>query len=174
MYMLEPSLSITEAATAGSAAGALQFVHFPDQGETLHIQGVSVRILVDGRTTSEKWALVEYSVPAFLQGPAPHWHKVTTESFFVLGGTLTFLINDETIVAPAGTFVMVPVGVVHTFYNREAVPATCLIFISPAGFEDYFREVAALWAAGAQGPPVDPTLLPALPARYDTFAPESV
>jgi mannose-6-phosphate isomerase-like protein (cupin superfamily) len=37
--------------------------------------------------------------------------------FYVLEGTLTMRLGDETTELPAGSFVCVPPGVVHTFSN---------------------------------------------------------
>ena len=50
----------------------------------------------------------------------------------------------------------------HTFWNAGDTPARILEIISPAGFENYFRE---LGAELINGPP-DPQRLAALCARY--------
>src|SRR3954447_14882861 len=49
----------------------------------------------------------------------------------------------ETIAAPAGTYAVVPPGVVHTFSNPADAPARFLSAHVPGGFEQYFREIAA-------------------------------
>ena len=70
------------------------------------------------------------------------------ESFYVLDGTLTMRLGDETTELPAGSFVCVPPGVVHTFSNPTAVPVRFLNFNTPAGWENYMRDLAVVLAKG--------------------------
>ena len=48
-------------------------------------------------------------------------------------------------IAKAGTWVRKPRHQWHTFWNADDVPCEIIEIISPAGFENYFREVAAAW-----------------------------
>jgi oxalate decarboxylase/phosphoglucose isomerase-like protein (cupin superfamily) len=41
----------------------------------------------------------------------------------------------------AGSFVLIPRGTVHTFWNAGSTPAKLLVIFSPAGFEQFFVEV---------------------------------
>jgi Cupin domain len=50
----------------------------------------------------------------------------------------------------------------HTFWNAGDTPARVLEIISPAGFENYFRELGAELVSG----PPDPQRLAALRASY--------
>ena len=68
-------------------------------------------------------------------GPEPHVHRDEDDAFYVLDGELTFLLGDEDVAAPAGTFVLVPPGVEHTFANRTAEPVRVLNIHAPAGFD---------------------------------------
>jgi hypothetical protein len=45
-----------------------------------------------------------------------------------------------------------PRGVAHAFWNAGERPARLLELISPAGFEGYFEEAAALFASGSPDP----------------------
>ena len=54
---------------------------------------------------------------------------------YVLEGDVTFVLEDDEIVAAPGTFVLVPPGVEHTFANRTAEPARILNIHAPAGFD---------------------------------------
>ena len=47
--------------------------------------------------------------------------------------------------AGAGTWVFKPRKQWHTFWNAGETPCEIIEVISPAGFEEYFREVAAAW-----------------------------
>jgi oxalate decarboxylase/phosphoglucose isomerase-like protein (cupin superfamily) len=62
---------------------------------------------------------------------------------------MTFLIDGCEHVARAGSFVFVPRGVAHTFWNAGAAPARQLTVFTPAGIEDYFAEVSLVLASGA-------------------------
>jgi mannose-6-phosphate isomerase-like protein (cupin superfamily) len=69
------------------------------------------------------------------EGPEAHVHEDEDDAFYVLDGELTFLLGDEEVAAPAGTFVLVPPGVVHTFANRTGTPVRILNVHAPAGFD---------------------------------------
>ena len=49
--------------------------------------------------------------------------------------------------AGPGDLVFKPRGIAHAFWNAGDEPARLLELISPAGFENYFRELAPLLAA---------------------------
>ena len=68
-------------------------------------------------------------------GPEPHVHEDEDDSFYILDGELTFLLGDREVRAPAGTFVLVPPGVLHTFANRTDTPVRILNIHAPAGFD---------------------------------------
>jgi mannose-6-phosphate isomerase-like protein (cupin superfamily) len=68
-------------------------------------------------------------------GPEPHVHHDEDDSFYVLAGEMTFVLGDEDVNAPAGTFVLVPPGVLHTFVNRSDKEARILNIHAPAGFD---------------------------------------
>ena len=73
----------------------------------------------------------------------PHIHQAEEEAWYVLEGELTFRIEDRTIPAPAGSFILVPRGTLHSFANTGG-PARYLQLFSPGGMERYFAERAAL------------------------------
>ena len=69
------------------------------------------------------------------EGPELHVHADEDDSFYVLEGELTFIHDDDEVVAGPGTFVLVPPGVPHTFANRTATPVRVLNIHAPAGFD---------------------------------------
>jgi mannose-6-phosphate isomerase-like protein (cupin superfamily) len=70
------------------------------------------------------------------EGPPAHVHDAEDDAFYVLDGELTFMVGeDREVAAPAGTFVLVPPGVRHTFANRTAEPVRILNIHAPAGFD---------------------------------------
>jgi mannose-6-phosphate isomerase-like protein (cupin superfamily) len=68
-------------------------------------------------------------------GPAAHVHEQEDDAFYVLDGEIEFRVDDEDVPAPAGTFVLVPPGVPHTFANRTSTPVRILNIHAPAGFD---------------------------------------
>ena len=64
-----------------------------------------------------------------------HVHEDEDDSFYILEGELTFLLGEETVAAPPGTFVLVPPGAQHGFRNDGAVPVRMLNVHAPAGFD---------------------------------------
>ena len=68
-------------------------------------------------------------------GPPPHVHDDEDDAFYVLDGEITFVLGDEEVPAPTGTFVLVPPEVEHTFVNRTDRPVRILNIHAPAGFD---------------------------------------
>jgi mannose-6-phosphate isomerase-like protein (cupin superfamily) len=145
----------------------VDLVKVSGEGRSITLRGVTVTHKADSADTNGAWSLLEYQAPPHFEGPARHWHAQTTEAFYVLEGTLTFVIAEQTITAGPGAFVNVPPGVWHTFLNATAEPVRFLTFCSPGGFEQYFDDLLALVASEATWPPQDMGKLEALWARYD-------
>jgi mannose-6-phosphate isomerase-like protein (cupin superfamily) len=83
-----------------------------------------------------------------------HVHYADDEAWYVLEGTLGFSRGDEQLEAPAGSAVLVPRGVVHTYWNAGGSRCRYLIVLTP-------RLTALI--EGLHEPGVD---VPALFARY--------
>jgi mannose-6-phosphate isomerase-like protein (cupin superfamily) len=98
-------------------------VHRPGQGEIHKLgSGSSVTIKAAGEHTGGTFFLSDSVIEPGFPGPPPHVHDRVHDMFFVLEGTLTMRLGDETMEAGPGTFVCVPPGVVHTFSNGTDVP----------------------------------------------------
>ena len=65
----------------------------------------------------------------------------------MLEGRFGVQLGDEVLEAGPGDLLFKPRGVAHAFWNAGDEPARLLELISPAGFENYFRELAPLLAA---------------------------
>ena len=68
-------------------------------------------------------------------GPESHVHADEDDAFYILDGELTFELDEGDVRAPAGTFVLVPPGVPHTFRNALDRPTRVLNIHAPAGFD---------------------------------------
>ncbi len=123
-------------------------IHGPGDGEV--IGGASaVTIKATGEETSGSFYLGEAFVEPGFPGPPPHTHERLHDMFYVLEGTLTMLLGDQTSELAAGSFVCVPPGVVHTFSNTSEEPVRFLNFNTPAGWENYMRDLGAALAKGS-------------------------
>jgi mannose-6-phosphate isomerase-like protein (cupin superfamily) len=69
------------------------------------------------------------------EGPEMHEHPDEDDSFYILDGELTFLLDEGDVPAPTGTFVLVPPGVRHGFRNDGEKPVRMLNIHAPAGFD---------------------------------------
>jgi len=81
-------------------------------------------------------------------GVSPHFHKLHSDSFYVLEGELEFHVGDEVVAGGPGTYALAPPGVVHFFRNVGDVPARALNLHTPGGFAEYRRELEELRARG--------------------------
>lgn len=112
----------------------------PAKGRTVAVVGDVYRFLATGDETDGKYAMWEAIVPPG-GGPPPHVHRREEESFYVLEGEITFRIGEQKLVASAGMFANMPVGVPHSFQNVSNQPAKMLISVAPAGLENMFFEL---------------------------------
>ena len=90
-----------------------------------------------------------------------HTHANEDEYSYVLSGRLTAQIGDDVVEAGPGDLVVKPRGISHAFWNAGDEPVRFLELISPAGFEEYFFEVAEPFNAN------DGAAIGAIVARYE-------
>jgi quercetin dioxygenase-like cupin family protein len=122
------------------------------EGRTIGVVGDVYRFLATGEETGGKYATWEAIVPPG-GGPPPHVHSREVESFYVIEGEVTFRSGDQQIVATAGMFVSMPIGVPHSFKNESAKPAKMTLTVVPAGLEKMFFEIGVPLEPGATTAP---------------------
>lgn len=144
-------------------------ISLPGEGQKITANGIEIYIKASVNHTNGQWSMVEYFLPPHLPGPAPHYHKATEELFYVLEGTLQFLVDGKTLDAPAGTLVTVPVNAVHAFKNVSGNPVRFQVWFSPGGMEQYFLDVQELIQQEPTWPPADMSKLFSLMARHDMY-----
>src|SRR5262245_44635190 len=98
------------------------YVYLPGEGKTIAVAGEKITFKAVSEDTQGAFTLLEFSVSPHFAGPPLHWHKKETEVFYILSGTITLQIEGRIVKAPAGSFALVPAGVIHTFSNQEDVP----------------------------------------------------
>lgn len=92
-------------------------------------------------------------------GPRLHVHHSDDEAWHVLEGTLRFRFADRTVDVAAGTTVMAPAGVPHTYGNPGPGDVRYLIITTPR----VFALIDALHADGA-----GPEAFAEVAERYDS------
>lgn len=135
----------------------------PGEGESLEIAGNELVFKARSEETGGAYMLTDYTAAPGFQGPPPHLHREMTDAFFVVEGTLTLNLGDETVEAPAGSFVLVPPGNAHTLSNPGDEPVRFLNLNSPPGFEQYFRDLAEALSGGT----IDPEVVGKITQKYD-------
>ncbi len=128
---------------------AASFLLGPGEGETISDDAERTVLLL----ADTEHVTVTYSrYAAGERGPDPHVHHEHTDAFYVLEGALVFVVGLvlQRVEAPAGTYVSVPPGVVHAFWNESEADAKFLNHHAPdAGFAAFMRGardgVAVLW-----------------------------
>jgi mannose-6-phosphate isomerase-like protein (cupin superfamily) len=111
----------------------------PGEGKTIQVPGHLITYKAMKEDTGGAYSLLEAIVMG--GGPPQHIHKAEEEAFYVLEGEVNIQIEDQTIRGAAGSFVLIPRGTVHTFWNAGSTPAKLLGIVSPPGFEQFFIEV---------------------------------
>ncbi len=89
----------------------------------------------DGVETNDRYCVSEWWLEAGQSGPGPHAHAANEELFYVLEGTMSFLVGTEWVDAARGSFLRIPAGTTHDFANRGTVRAGMLNVFIPGGFE---------------------------------------
>lgn len=136
----------------------------PGEGERHGAGGSSaVVIKVGGVDTDGSFFLSETTIEPGFPGPPLHRHERLHDMFYVLDGVLTMRGGDEMHQIEPGTFVCVPPGVAHTFSNTSDAPVRFLNFNTPAGWENYMRDLGE----AAKGGPLTPEVIGRIASRYD-------
>ena len=120
-----------------------------DGGERLRFGEVEIVVKASADTTGGAFSIFEENEP--VDTPL-HVHEREDEMFYVLEGEHVFQVGEEEFRVGPGGCAFAPRGVPHA--QRRVVPRTgrVLVLTSPAGFEGFFRELAAADHAGALGP----------------------
>ena len=135
-----------------SAPGRLRRAYAGEGEAIVHTPERELRILCDHDLLNLTWT--RHAVGE--RGAEPHIHKHHTDAFYVLRGKVTFVLGPELerMVAPAGTVVLIPPGVVHGFDNDGPGETRFLNIHAPGGgFVKNLRDHATTW--DTHDPPAD-------------------
>jgi mannose-6-phosphate isomerase-like protein (cupin superfamily) len=131
----------------------------PDEGLFFDFGGLGVQWKLDGDHSGQRFSVVHHPIAPHALAAPLHFHHNEDEYSYVLKGSLGALLGEEVVIAQTGSWVYKPRRQWHTFWNPGDRPCEIIEIISPAGFENYFREVAAAWG--------DVEAFQRINARYD-------
>jgi mannose-6-phosphate isomerase-like protein (cupin superfamily) len=136
------------------------------EGRLLSLGDVQMVVKEDATHTRGTLGVAEFEVPPHGSNtPLAHIHHAHEEGFYVLEGELEFVVGTDHFRAGQGAFVMVPIGVAHTFSNPTEKPARFLATLTPARYLHYFEEMSQLYQASASP---SRQQLAELMSRYET------
>jgi mannose-6-phosphate isomerase-like protein (cupin superfamily) len=125
------------------------------RGQQRWFFGMLAEVKASAADTGGRYTLVEITAPAGLQSPL-HVHHREDEGFYVLDGTVTIVVGDETVELGPGQHGFGPRGIPHRF-TVGPDGAHMIWVLTPGGFEDLIEE-ASVPAEAATVPP--PSVMP--------------
>lgn len=105
----------------------------------------------DGDKVANRVSVSEWWLDANTKGIGAHSHPNEIELFYVLFGSMTFLVGGAWSEVRKGGFVFVPAGVQHDFENRSRHRAGVLNVFLPGAFEGNMPSIVEWFAANPAG-----------------------
>lgn len=133
-----------------NAAPRRPLVLQPGAGRAYPMGRISAVFKADGAETADRYSISEWWLEPNTTGPGAHSHE-EDDVFYVLEGTMSFLLADRWVDAAAGSFVLIPGGVTHDFENRSGALAGALNFSTPGGFEPSMPAISEWFKAHPPG-----------------------
>ena len=116
------------------------------KGKILGARGSVMAFKAIAAQTGGDFSLMERTVPPRGRRPLPHRHVTSSEAFWVLDGTITFVLDGVEARGERDDFLLVPRGAAHTFGNDGDETARLLVLHVPA-MDAYFADLDALWSS---------------------------
>ena len=113
--------------------------------------GMLAEVKASAADTAGQYTLLEITAPAGLETPL-HVHYAEDEGFYVLEGSVTIVVGDETVELTAGRHAFGPRDVPHKFIVGPD-GAHMIWVLTPGGFENFVDEVSVPAEAPTVPPP---------------------
>ena len=112
------------------------------EAETLGAEPNQTWLLAEADATGGAMNAVRTTLGRGVDGPPPHYHRESSELFFMLDGALRVLVGEEIVAIQAGDFLLVPPNTTHAWGTPDDDGADILIIKAPGTNRfDYFRLV---------------------------------
>jgi mannose-6-phosphate isomerase-like protein (cupin superfamily) len=138
------------------ATTASALVRMAGEGSAIWLLGGFYEVKLSADETGDALTLVEMNLPAGM-GPPPHVHA-QDEVVYILEGTATYHLGDQTTEVGPGSVVFIPKGTQEFFVPTTALRA--LAFYLPGGADRFFAEA---------GEPAQTRQLPPAPTAPPDF-----
>ena len=159
---------------AGKPVGDSPIIIPHETGRLFDMGGFGIHWKIDGDESDKRFSVVHHPIAPHALAAPLHRHRLEDEYSYVLNGKMGALLGDDVVYAETGSWVFKPRNQWHTFWNAGDTPCEIIEIISPAGFEDCFREMAAIWPDLSKAGPIlekyqlemDPDSIPGLCERF--------
>ena len=120
-------------------------------GQPRWFVGTLAEVKASAADTAGQYTLVEITAPPGLESPL-HVHYTEDEGFYVLEGTVTIVVGDDSVELTAGRHAFGPRDVPHKFIVGSD-GARMLWVLTPGGFENLLEEASVPAEAPTVPPP---------------------
>ena len=157
--------------TISLATGSEPAILRAEDSEALWAVGALMVLKADAEATGGVYTLVDHTAPAGYETPY-HVHHNEDELFYVLEGELECLHGEDgehVVRAGPHDTVVLPRDVPHGFRVIGEMPCRMVVYVTPAGLEEFFREVGEPAPELTTPPPAEgaPAALAEAAAAYD-------
>ncbi|NED62396.1 cupin domain-containing protein, partial [Streptomyces sp. SID10244] len=104
-------------------------VRSPDD-EVVGTDRASMHLLFDASDTDDALSTLEVRLQAGADGAAPHFHRRSSEMFYVVDGELRVMTGDRIVTLGAGNSLVVPPLMPHAFGATPDTAARVLIVLT--------------------------------------------
>ncbi len=113
------------------------------EAPAVDIGSFGARFLINSAEAAGRFSLIEHWVPPYTLAAPLHRHSREDEFSLVLHGRLGVQLDDRLVTAETGDVVFKPREQWHTFWNPGDTECRLVEIITPGGFEEMFKEMAA-------------------------------
>ncbi len=103
--------------------------------------GLPTWIKADRGITGGHFSLIEQVIPAGFESPW-HMHRSEDESFYVINGQMSVIVDGARNLLQAGDFAFGPRGIPHGFRIEGEGPARILLMTTGSDFADFIAETS--------------------------------
>lgn len=136
----------------------------PSPANEIRFLGLPTWIKADRALTGGQFSLIEQVMPVGFESPW-HLHHSEDESFYVLEGRMSLIVNGSSTRLAAGEFAFAPRGIPHGFRIEGEGPARVLVMTTGSDFADF----VAATSVSVDAPPAAPdmAMFVAVAARHN-------
>lgn len=132
--------------------------------EIITLGGLQLNFLLDGDDTGNQMVMFELVIKAGAKVPVAHYHVDVDEAIYGLEGTLTSIVDGQSIETGPGDRLFITRGQTHYHDNLSDKDTKVLCVLTPASIGPaYFRELKAILVPGT---PPDPKKIGEIMVRH--------